>query len=151
MTDGKFNLSDLPPTEATLNILCHRDDVEIVQDRADVLEITPESTLAMAAKFSNVTWDMAKQDADFVSRLKTVFPDLDIDNDKHLRDYPIAVRHIVGMIVSINMAINTGKMPFVRYPETYLHPSSQANVADLLIRYSKEMEENSKTAHSSTG
>lgn len=139
-SQGRVLLSSVP-LQTALTMLCHPDDLEIVNDRDDVMEITPEDTVAMAAKFTSRTWTMARADADFMSRFKTIFPDLDVSGDKELADYPIAVRHVVGMIVCINKAINTGKIPFVRLPETYLHPRSQLLVAQLMARYAQEATE----------
>lgn len=138
--NGRVNLSDVP-IEKPINILCHRDEIEIVNDRADVLEITPESTIAMAAKFTARTWDMAKRDEDFKRRLAVIFPDLDIaTDDRQLADYPLAVRHVVGLIICTNMAINTNRMPFWKFPETYLHPASQTKLAQLMTMYTTDAE-----------
>ena len=133
---GTIKLSELPRKEF-LTLLCHKDDIEVINDLPEqYLDITPESTLAMAAKFTERTWTMAKADEDFKMRLRIVFPDLDIVADpRHLSEYPIGYRHVVGLIVCTNMAINTGRMPYWRYPEAYLHPSSQSNLASLAISY----------------
>lgn len=132
----KHNLSEIP-TEKEVNVILHGDDIEVVNDRPDVMDITPEDTLAMAAKFTPKTWAMAKQDEDFKSRLRIVFPDWDIvaDNKENLSEYPIGYRHVVGLIVCTNKAINTGKIPFWRLPETYLHPRSEVNLANLMLSW----------------
>lgn len=141
MSIAKINLSDVN-LDRPLTLLCHRDDVDIVNDRPDVMDITPEMTLAMAARFTPQVWDKAKADPDFVARMKVMYPDLDILTDpQDLSDYPIGIRHVVGLIICTNMAINTGKIPHWRYPETYLHPSTQANLASLAIMYQKGAEE----------
>ncbi len=144
MSFANFNLSELK-TEQPLNILCHRQDIEVVNDRPDVMEITAEDTLAMVAKFTPRTWAMAKLDEDFKLRLKMVFPDLDITAEpRDISEYPIGYRHVVGLIICTNKAINTGKSPFWRLPETHLHPSSQAGLATLAISYSKLVEDMNK-------
>lgn len=141
MSDGKVKLSELT-LEQPLNILCHPDDIEVVNDRKDVMQISAQDTLAMAAKFTARTWAMAKADEDFKRRLRIVFPELDIAADpRELADYPIGIRHVVGLIVCTNMAINTGRKPFWQFPETYLHPRSQANLASLAISWVKDSEE----------
>lgn len=43
------------------------------------------------------------------------------------------VRHVVGMIVLIHEAMAQGKQPFIKYPETYLHPKSQSELAQVLV------------------
>lgn len=132
---GRVKLSSIEAA-GRINVICHKDDIEVVNDRSDVLEINPEFTLQIAASFRDGDWEKAKLDEDFKSRLRIVFPDLDIVADpRHLRDYNIAQRHVVGLIVGTNMAINTGRTPFWRLPETYLHPSSQRHLADLMQSY----------------
>lgn len=121
-----------------LTVICHPDNIEVINDLADVMTITPEDTLAMTAKFTDRSWELAKQDEDFKMRLRMIFPELDIVADpRHIRDYPVAYRHIVGLIICMNKAINTGKRPFVQLPETYLHPRSQANLGTLFAAYTK--------------
>jgi hypothetical protein len=135
--DGKINLSDVPGLgDQFLTVLCHRDEIQVVNDCPNILSIDPESTLAMAAKFTDRTWDTAKHDEDFKRRLGIIFPDLDITKDpRSLAEYPIGYRHVVGLIIMTNKAINTGLQPYWVYPETYLHPASQARLADLAISY----------------
>lgn len=147
MSEGnKVKLSTIE-TDKPYTIICHRDDIEVVNDREDVLEITPEKTLAMAAKFTVGTWYKAKRDEDFKRRLAVMFPNLDILTDtRELADYPIAVRHVVGLIICTNMAINTGRQPFWQFPETYLHPSTQVNLAELMRMYGKDYETTEGTA-----
>lgn len=145
MTFTRHNLSEVT-IDKPLTLLCHKDDIELVNDRDDLLEITPETTLAMAAKFTDTTWKLAQMDDDFKRRLRIVFPDLDITKDeRHLREYPVAYRHVVGLIVCTNMAINTDRKPFWRTPETYLHPSSQTKLADLAVSWIKDAEAAAKT------
>lgn len=142
---GRVKLSSVELNKFT--VLIHRDDVEITNDRADVMEITPQDTLTMTGMFKDSTWELAKQDADFKRRLGLIYPDLDITTDtRHIRQYPIAYQHIVGLIVCTNKAINTGKIPFWRTPECYLHPSTQTRLAELMQSYIKDAEEAQREA-----
>lgn len=141
---GRVKLSSVPTNQA-LNVLCHKNDIEIINDRDDVMEITAEKTVAMTARFTERTWELAKQDADFKRRLGIVFPDIDITKDtRHIKHYPIGIRHVVGLIICTNMAINTGKTPFWRLPETNLHPSSCAKLTDLVMSYQNDAKEAAK-------
>lgn len=138
---GRTKLSSVR-CDTPLNIICHQDDIQIVNDRADVMEITPEDTLAMVKAFTPRVWDLARKDQDFVRRMRIVFPDLDLTtDDRPLEDHSIATRHVVGLIICTNKAINTGRTPFWRYPETYLHPRSQSKIAQLAIAYTKDAED----------
>jgi len=138
----KVNLSEIKDeTSNKLNVLVHKDDIEIVNDREDVQTIGPEDTLAMAAKFTERTWALAKTDEDFKRRLAVVYPDTDIATDeRQLAEYPIAFRHVVGLIVCTNRAINMGKIPFWNLPETYLHPSTQQRITELMMTWIKDWE-----------
>lgn len=119
-----------------LTLIAHQDDIEVVNDVPNYMDITPEMTLAMAARFTPESWAKAKQDEDFKRRLTVMFPDLDIMTDpRELADYPIAIRHVVGLIVCTNMAINTLRQPLWRYPETYCHPATQVRFANLALTY----------------
>lgn len=133
---AKQKLSEVPLNK--LAVICHKDDVEVVNDMDSVMEITPELTLAIAEKFTDGTWAKAQQDEDFKSRIGMIFPDIDIGKIEKLADCPIGFRHVVGLIVGTNMAINKGMSPFWRTPEVHLHPSTQAKLADLAVRYSNE-------------
>ena len=46
------------------------------------------------------------------------------------------VRHVVGLIILMTEAVMLGKVPFIKLPETYLHPRHQANLADMLAQWS---------------
>lgn len=131
-------MSEILPSSKPLTIICHDDNIEVDNDLADrIMEINPEMTLAMAASFKLSTWEKAKKDEDFKMRLRVIFPDWDITTDpRRLDEMPVAYRHVVGLIVCTNMAINKGMSPWWKLPETYLHPKSQAALADLAIMYS---------------
>ncbi|WEU67360.1 hypothetical protein [Xanthomonas phage JGB6] len=130
-------------TTAPLSIICHTDDIEVENDDPNTEVITATHTLAMADKFTARTWELAQQDEDFKYRLGLVFPHIDIvqDERKTLGEYPVAIRHIVGLIICTNKAINTGKRPWWKYPETYLHPRSQTGLAELAASYIKHGKE----------
>lgn len=130
-----MNLSEVP-TDHPINILCHHGDVNIVNDRKDVYEITPEKTLAMAEAVTDEAWQQIKQNERFIKRFRLVFPTIDLP-DHPLQSHGSGVRHVVGLILLTDMALDTGKQPMWRFPESHLHPSAQLGLADLLIFYTQ--------------
>ena len=148
----KFNLSELK-IETPLTVLTHKDDVEVVNDRPNTQAITAEDTIAMTRRFNARSWNMAKQDGDFKRRLAIVFPDVDIlaDNYEVPTEYPKGIQHVIGLIICTNQAINTGKLPYWQWPETYLHPSSQTKLAELAMSWIKDAEEFSATSTEESG
>ena len=130
-----MNLSEVQ-TDHPINILCHHGDVNIVNDRKDVYEITPEKTLAMAEAVTDEAWQQIKQNERFVKRFRLVFPTIDLP-DHPLQLHGSGVRHVVGLILLTDMALDTGKQPLWRFPESHLHPSAQLGLADLLIFYTQ--------------
>jgi hypothetical protein len=42
-------------------------------------------------------------------------------------------RHVAGLILLLGRAACSGKQPFIRLPESYLHPAQQAGLADLFV------------------
>jgi predicted ATPase len=130
-----MNLSEVP-TDKPINILCHHGDVNVVNDRKDVYEITPEKTLEMAEAVTDEAWQQIKQNERFIKRFRLVFPTIDLP-DHPLQSHGSGVRHVVGLILLTDMALDTGKQPLWRFPESHLHPSAQLGLADLLIFYTQ--------------
>lgn len=123
-------------TDKPINILCHDGTVNIVNDRLDVYEITPEKTMAMAEAVTDEAWQQLKANDRFVKRFRLVFPTIDLP-DHPLQSHGSGVRHVVGLILLTDMALDSGKQPFWRTPEAHLHPSAQLGLADLLIFYTQ--------------
>lgn len=148
----KFNLSEVK-NDKPLTLLCHKDDIEIVNDRPDVMTITAEDTLAMTRMFQARHWTSAKADEDFKRRLRIVYPDMDIvaDNYELPTEYPKGVQHVIGLIVCTNKAINTGKHPYWQWPESNLHPSTQSQLANLAMSWVKDSEEFFATSTEESG
>lgn len=130
-----MNLSEVQ-TDKPINILCHHGEVNIVNDRKDVYEITPEKTLAMAEAVTDEAWQQIKQNERFIKRFRLVFPAIDLP-DHPLQSHGSGVRHVVGLILLTDMALDSGKQPLWRFPESHLHPSAQLGLADLLIFYTQ--------------
>lgn len=134
-------LSCIPKGNQRLTLLCHKGDVNIINDDANSATIDPQATMAMAARIDAEvgTWEWLKGDAGFMKLLRYVFTEKDYPTfEPHpLRTHGNGLRHVVGLIVLIKQAQANGKRPFIVFPETYLHPSAQLGLGDLLSALSK--------------
>lgn len=126
-------LVDGKPTEVgdkPLTLLCHKGDVHLMPDGQ--VEIGPEQTLARANRVSKEEWAALQADTTFVELMELVlgrifplYPDLKCAGT--------GVRHMTGMLLLFR-ELQPGQKPFLRYPESFLHPSSQTRLPELLIR-----------------
>lgn len=131
---SQVNTSEIS-TSAPMTLLFHKGDVNIVNDRSDLVEITPIDTITYARGISKELWDDLKSNENFMLMFRLVFKDIDLP-DHDLQRHGSGVQHVVGLIMLTVMAINAGKNPFWRNPESHLHPSSQTGLADLAILFS---------------
>lgn len=126
-------LLDGVPTEIDvrrITLLCHKDNVRVDPDGQ--VEIGPDQTLARAAAVTPDEWVALQGDATFRDLLESVlgagmFPCVG------LPDCGMGMRHMTGMILMF-LELEPGQTPYVRFPESFLHPSSQSRLADLFIR-----------------
>ncbi len=119
-----------------INVVCHDGTQVLINDVAGVHEVTPETTMAIAQSMSEDDWNKFKSDTRLVSLLRTVFPNLVLPNHA-LQMHGSGVRHVVGMIVALDFHHAHGNTVMLRTPESYLHPSAQLGLADLLIKLSQ--------------
>lgn len=127
-----MNLSQAP-TDAPINLFFHDGSVNIINDRPDVVSIDPHDTIERAKQISPADWQSLKASANFMRLFRLVFPDAQLP-DHPLQMHGSGVRHVVGLLVLTFTALREGKTPFWRLPESYLHPSAQVGLGDLLIQ-----------------
>lgn len=121
------------PSEAPLTLVCHKGDINVVNDKPDVLEIAPWDTLAAADAMlegEQAYWFKVPWFCELVEGVIGEPPDPRID----IKQQGSGMRHIVGMLLLIWKAKQENKQIFLRLPETYLHPHSQAQLVDLFIK-----------------
>lgn len=118
--------------DEAIKIMCHKGDIDIVNDRPDVFEINPERTLKAASIIDEDGWRYLKTSAPFMRYFRMIFPDYVLD-DTPLAAQPVGVRHAVGLIVASVGAVKAGHVIFWKFPETYLHPLQQLGLADFAI------------------
>lgn len=116
-----------------ITLIAHKDDV-VVNPDGQVL-IGPEQTLARADRVTEEEWVALQQDKTFVDLVEMVLGAWIFPMVSDLKQCGTGTRHITGMILMF-LELEKGQTPYVRYPESFLHPSSQSRLADLFIRLS---------------
>lgn len=115
-----------------------------LQDKITVpgcVVITSPDTVLLARKLTQADLDLLHQGG--IERyFKVVFPDFSMPKTvAEVQAEGTGVQHVLGMLVMIINAICEGKQIHFVHPEAHLHPSSQANLADLFILLTGKQEE----------
>lgn len=97
----------------------------------DIVQIGPEETILCAMELSQDDWDSVRITPVFGRLWKCVFPD-DLPPEK-IKNEGMGFKHVIGLIILLVKTINSGKRPYVRFPESYLHPRAQVGLADLFL------------------
>ena len=132
-----MKLSEIPTTKP-INVIVTGPGVrEIKNDRPDVLEIDPPRTVKCADNLTSDEYKEVISNVDFMHKFNLVFQDHFKLGEIPLAEESNGIKHVIGLILLTNHAIQTGKQPFLRFPETYLHPRYQTGLADLMISFQK--------------
>jgi hypothetical protein len=135
MTDKETILADGQSVEVEvkpLTLVCHSGEVDVqIPSR---VEINPEGTVARAKALTAEEWVGLRAAPKFLTLWKCVWGDTQ-PPEKLIGN--LAFLHTVGLIVLIVETAHSGRQPFIRLPETYLHPKQQVGLADLLNTFSK--------------
>lgn len=126
-----WQLSELK-TDAPISLLFHTGELNIVNNRSDVVSIDPFDTIHRARQISDDEWGSIKQSPFFMRLFRLVFPNIDLP-EHGLQLHGSGVQHVVGLLVLTFEAVNAGKTPFWRTPEAHLHPRGQLGLGDLAI------------------
>jgi predicted ATPase len=116
-----------------ITMLFHNGTAKVVPTDADVVEIDPERTVRCAKGMAHsADWQWLRTAPMFVEMWQMIWgkdssPPIDLDAA------PLGMQHTAGMLVLLVGVIKKGKRPFLRLPETYLHPAQQTGLGDLLI------------------
>jgi hypothetical protein len=91
-------------------------------------------TVPCADALTVETWNQIRTIPNFLKMWHCIFPS--VTPPETLKGEGLGYRHVVGMLVLIVQALAKGKRPFLRFPETYLHPAAQLGLGDLLLMLS---------------
>jgi hypothetical protein len=118
-----------------LTVLLHDGTIKIEIVDPRVLEINPVSTLRLATLLAKYpSWPEIRQDPTFLRLWGLVWGDTPPPAD--LANANPGMQHTVGLLVGITVAIAEDRIPFIRYPEAYLHPRQALGMADLMVHIS---------------
>lgn len=133
--DGNIKHEEHTVDGKPLTVLVHQGGMEVSLLDDDIATITAEDTVAMATNTPQAEWDEVRKLDRFLALYNKVFDGA--APPVVLKSAPLDVRHIVGMIFLIAKALSEGKRPFIKLPETYLHPKQQAQLASMLVDMQK--------------
>jgi len=121
------------PADKPLTVICHPGGHAFDLDPdATLLEVTPETTLREAARLvESGEWELFRAFTFVGVAFSRVFTDFPMPVD--LAKASVDMRHVIGMIRLMVRAAEEQKRPFIRLPETYLHPRHQTGLADLFM------------------
>lgn len=128
--DGQPHDIDAKP----ITLIVHQADERI--EVPGSVAIGPMETMTRAANVSPELWRALKAEPRFMRLFRLVFPDhlgIDLPDNQTLQQHGSGVRHVVGLILLTLEAIADGKQPYWQLPESHLHPSAQAGLADLIV------------------
>lgn len=130
LIDGEPHKIDL----RRLNLLFHDGNANIMITDPRVIEINPIQTVGITRAMPDDMYEYLRQSAEanrlFAMVMKVNIPERDKANQAHM--------HVLGLIVMMVGAIKDGLVPFLRLPESYLHPGQQTGLADLLLELTKD-------------
>lgn len=130
-----MKLSEIPATKPINLVFTGPGVRELKNDRPDVAQIDPTLTVKCAEGLTPDEYKQLTANEAFMHKFNLVFK-----NHFTLGAVPLAeesndIKHVVGMILLTHVAMHTKKQPFLKFPETYLHPRYQAGLADLVISF----------------
>jgi hypothetical protein len=149
--DGKVHVNMEGGEQHTIEvrpftILCHPGSVNVASvtpvaaDDPPIAEIGPEDTLHAVATMSAATyawWCTIPWVREEWARIvgsegkDDVMLPIDIEG---MRSSSLAARHVFGLLTRVAEVAVSGARPFIRFPESFLHPSQQVAVAQFLLR-----------------
>ena len=136
-SDGIDSSVDIEPGPGGFTLIVHDQGLRI--DVPEFVEVNPHDTIECMKKMTQKQWEWISTGDIFKELWKSSF------NENHRGGMPTipqsinflnksdyGIIHIAGLITLGVEAAITGKNVFFRNPETYLHPSSEQMLADML-------------------
>lgn len=136
--DGQVH--PLPDTESKITIVCKSPQLSMSE-----IAYEDDGQKALTLDFTAATYHadrVSTLDDETVALVQMVFPNFIWPLP---RPWPDGVRHIVGLV---DMTIKITKLQKGRilvawkYPEAFLHPAEQANLADVVIKIHEKFKTN---------
>jgi hypothetical protein len=125
---------DMPKTNKPITLFFHDGTVMLNCTDEDAVEITPEETVRTTNSLGAGEWAELQAHFTFRHWFKKIYG---IGMPESNKVAPLAAKHVAGLILLTLKAIRHGKKPLLRFPETYLHPKQQVELADFIIELSR--------------
>lgn len=129
--DGEIHRVKLE--EHQLGIICHNGTLAITPDEDEgFIVIDPETTLD-AARTMHESYGMLLEDPAFTAWVERITKTPLPPTFEALQRSTLAVLHTVGLVALLLSCKTLGERAYVKFPETYLHPSQQVELADFFL------------------
>lgn len=117
-----------------LNLVFHQDGINVAYpDRA---VIDPQVTISEINALPEAVYKQVINHPLFLELFHIVFPkDRKINPVINRENGDLSILHVSGLICLLIETTRLGVPVAIKYPETYLHPSTQVNLADLFIKF----------------
>ena len=130
LVDGKPHEIETRP----VTLLCHPGTVNLAAPAR--LEINARITLEYAEMMSQQALDLFLE-AGLDEHFRSLFGDHPVPRSSAaLRHEGTGVKHAVGLIGLLMFCVGVGIPPYVRCPESFLHPRAQAGLGDVIVALS---------------
>lgn len=128
LVDGASHEIEVQP----LTVICHTGELNVeVPGR---FEISPDTTIATAKKLTVEQWAQWRAKPQFEKAWSLVWGTVPLPED--LSKCNMGMLHTVGLIILMVQCLwMPNAKPFIKLPETYLHPRQQTGLADLMIHF----------------
>jgi hypothetical protein len=114
-----------------ITLLFHRGDINI--QCPDRFEINPEITVSTANSLTAQEYGAFLANETFKAHAEKILG-FKLPEHADLATSTLGVRHVVGMLMLLGVCFHKKVAPFVRFPETYLHPAQQVELGDLFAK-----------------
>lgn len=122
---------------APLTLICHAGNMNIRKD--DAVVISPEETVLFCKELTRGNFNALTGNPLFVKCWSLVFSKYP-DGEHYIgipvyenRDQLLPAAHMIGLLGLIFECVALQRKIFLKFPETYLHPANQANLADMFV------------------
>jgi hypothetical protein len=119
-----------------LTVLCHQGGIGL--EVPSHVEISAVETLKRFDQLSPEDWDFIRTQPEIRWLVNKVFQNTNpLNHPLHTWKIARDVQHVIGMMLLLLETMAAGKQPFLRCPETYLHPRSQLELTSILVGLSQ--------------
>lgn len=120
-----------------VNLLCHTGQHDVVPLDPNVEVIDARQTVMFSEALDEEAWAELTGNERFMSYVKMIAHNWE-PGEIHITRQGSGIKHVVGLVYLTLLAVSNGKTPYLQYPETHLHPSWQAGIANFIAKLTND-------------